>query len=327
MTSRRRLVLSMAALVVVPRAVCAQKAGRQLRIATLEDGAPEARDAAWQTFLGRMRALGYDERSQFVLQRHHGSETADQLRERAREIVASKPDIIIAPTTGTARIAMQATSAIPIIFVGTADPVGSGLVASLARPGGNVTGLSNSSGELGAKWLELVLELAPGMRRIAFLTDTRNPGSILVFRRTEKAAAARGVSLRMLAAVPRAELEKSFQAMAAERTEGFIVSFTSTVLVHRDEIVRFAASRRIPAVYGRREYVDAGGLASYGADVTLLYTRLADFVHRIADGAKPANLPVEQPNILRLVLNRKTAADLGLTIPPATFLRADAVID
>ena len=250
-----------------------------------------------------------------------------QLRERAKDIVASKPDILIAASTGATQAAMQATTSIPILFIGASDPVGSGLVTSLAQPGGNVTGLANSATELGAKWLELALELGPGMRRIGLLTDTRNPGSVLVFRRTEKEARARGVSMQMFGALPRAELEKSFQAMVAARTDGLIVTFASTLLVHREPIVRFAAERKMPAVYGRREYVDAGGLASYGIDINLLYARAADYIHRIAGGAKPAALPVEQPDIFRLTLNRKTARELGLTISAGTLQRADAVLE
>ena len=317
----------MAALAVAPTAAHAQKGRPTLRIATLEDGSLEARRLAWQTFQKRMRALGYEEGSRFVLQRYYGGDTPEQLRERAKDIVASNPDILIAASTGAALAAMQATSSIPILFLGASDPVGSGLVASLAQPGGNVTGLANSAAELGAKWLELALELAPRMRRIGLVTDTRNPGSVLVFRRTEKEAKARGVSLQMFGALPRAELEKSFQAMVAARTDGLIVTFASTLLVHREAIVRFAAERKMPAVYGRREYVDAGGLASYGIDVDLIYVRAADYVHRIAGGAKPATLPVEQPDIFRLTLNRKTARELGLTISAGTLQRADAVIE
>jgi len=317
----------MAALAVAPTAAHAQKGRPTLRIATLEDGSLEARRLAWQTFQKRMRALGYEEGSRFVLQRYYGGDTPEQLRERAKDIVASNPDILIAASTGAAQAAMQATSSIPILFLGASDPVGSGLVASLAQPGGNVTGLANSAAELGAKWLELALELAPRMRRIGLVTDTRNPGSVLVFRRTEKEAKARGVSLQMFGALPRAELEKSFQAMVAARTDGLIVTFASTLLVHREAIVRFAAERKMPAVYGRREYVDAGGLASYGIDVDLIYVRAADYVHRIAGGAKPATLPVEQPDIFRLTLNRKTARELGLTISAGTLQRADAVIE
>ena len=326
-TLRRRLMLSMAALAVAPTAAHAQKGRPTLRIATLEDGSLEARRLAWQTFQKRMRALGYEEGSRFVLQRYYGGDTPEQLRERAKDIVASNPDILIAASTGAAQAAMQATSSIPILFLGASDPVGSGLVASLAQPGGNVTGLANSAAELGAKWLELALELAPRMRRIGLVTDTRNPGSVLVFRRTEKEAKARGVSLQMFGALPRAELEKSFQAMVAARTDGLIVTFASTLLVHREAIVRFAAERKMPAVYGRREYVDAGGLASYGIDVNLIYVRAADYVHRIAGGEKPATLPVEQPDIFRLTLNRKTARELGLTISAGTLQRADAVIE
>lgn len=274
-----------------------------------------------------MQELGYAEGKSFVIERRYARGATEQLPALAKELVASKPDVIVAPSTSAARAAMRATTSIPIVFIGPADPVASGLVASLARPGGNVTGTSAISTEMSAKWIELLLELAPGAKRLGFLTDTSNPGSVLLFRSTEEQAQALNVTVQLLNGRQRSELEKSFESIVHQRIEGLIVSVTAVLVDHRDQIVQFAARQRLPVLYARRDYMDAGGLVFYGVDLGVIYSRAADYVHRIAQGARPADLPVERPTVIRLVLNRKTARELGLTVPPTVLVRADELIE
>ena len=215
----------------------------------------------------------------------------------------------------------------PIVIAGLADPVGAGLVASLARPGGNATGLSIITTDIGAKWMELLREIAPGAKRIAFLTDASNKGAQLVFARLEEHARRIDVTVRLFDGRQREALAQSFDAIARERFDGLVVSATAVLLEHRDRIVRFAAHARLPAIYARREYADAGGLLSYGSAIPVIYSRAAEYVHRIAQGAKPSELPVEQPNVVRRLTNLKTARALGVNVPQTILLRSDEVLE
>jgi len=222
---------------------------------------------------------------------------------------------------------MKATLSIPIVFGGAGDPVGEGLVASLAHPGGNVTGTANLATEIGGKQLELLRELAPDATRLAYLTDASNKSTVSVFRLIEGHARAKNMAIQMLDGRRRSELERSFETMKLKRVQALMVGAAGPLLEHRDQIVQFAARAKLPTIYARREYVDAGGLLSYGADLQLLYRRVADQAHRILQGAKPAGVPVERSSNLRMVLNLKTAHTLGIKIPESVRSRVDEVVE
>jgi putative ABC transport system substrate-binding protein len=234
--------------------------------------------------------------------------------------------VIVAVSTPAAVAAKNATSTIPIVFVGPADPVASGLVPNLARPGGNVTGFSPMQAEIGAKWIEILRAFAPKLKRAAYLTDTGNPGEMRVFEMLRERAAAMGATVTVYDAVQPGALDRAFGAIVRDRNEGLAVALTAAMLPHRDRIVAFAADRKLPAVYARREYADAGGIVSYGADSTPLYAKTAEYVHRIATGTRPGDLPVERPMAVRTVVNRRAARAQGIALPPSILALADETI-
>lgn len=324
---KRRPFLLAAPALLVALGVQAQPAKRVYRIAILDDGIESARAERWKLLHNRLRELGLVEGKDVVYEARYARGANERLPALAAELVALKPDIIVTPTTPPTIAAMKATSSIPIVFLGSGDPVGSGLVASLARPGGNVTGISTNSPQISGKQLEMLREMSPTAIRLAYLADLSNTVSVTVFRRLEEHARAINVSIRLLDGRQRIELERSFETIKRERLQGFIVSTTAVLMEHRDQIVQFAARERLPVVYGQREYVEAGGLLSYSVDLEFAFLRSADYVHRILNGAKPADLPVEQSSNIRMVLNLKTARALGIAIPPSMRLRADEVIE
>ncbi|MEW6687795.1 MAG: ABC transporter substrate-binding protein [Pseudomonadota bacterium] len=309
------------------RSAGAQPASGVLAIAILDDASEDARPELWKVFSKRLAELGYVEGKNLRVDKRYAGGVSERLGTLAAEAVARGPAVIVVAGTPSALAARRATGTIPIVIAGLADPVGVGLVASLARPGGNVTGLSIVTGDAGPKWLDLLREIAPAARRIAFLTDASNKGAQLVYARLEEHARRLNVAARLFDGREQAALEQSLDAIARERFGGLIVSATAVLLKHRDRIVRFAAQARIPALYGRRDYADAGGLLSYAAEFPVIYARAADYVDRIARGAKPSELPVEQPNIVRMVTNLKAARALGINVPQSILLRSDEVIE
>jgi putative ABC transport system substrate-binding protein len=324
---RRTFVALGGTVLAAPRALLAQPAKRVYRIAILDDAVESARAELWRGFRKRLADLGLVEGRDVTYEVRYARGASERLPALAAELVALKPDVIVTSSTPPTSALMKATSSIPIIVTNAGDPVGSGLVASLARPGGNVTGISINTPETGGKHLELLRALSPAGVRFAFLIDSSNKASMETFRQIEGHARAMNVTIRMLDARQRVDLERSFETFKRERLQGFIVATTGVLLEHRDQIVQFAAREKLPAVYPRREYVDAGGLLSYSVDLRFGYLRGADYVHRVLQGAKPANLPVEQSSNLRMVLNLKTARALGIRIPDSVRLRADEVIE
>ena len=254
----------------------------------------------------------------------------ERLPALAAELVALKVDVIVAPGTPAALAAKQATRTLPIVFAAAADPVTSGLVTSLARPGGNVTGLSVLAPELVGKCLEQLKQAVPGVSRVAVLWQ---PGAL--GERTEKdmlkgaevAARALGVRLQFVEARGPADFDRAFSEMTRARAGALTVCGSAMFFIERRRLVDLAAKNRLPAVYPLREYVDAGGLMAYGPNLADLFRRAATYVDRILKGAKPGDLPVEQPTKFELVINLKTAKALGLTIPPSLLPRADQVIE
>ena len=252
----------------------------------------------------------------------------DRLPEFAAELVRLKVDIIL--VTGgdqVIRAAKDATKTIPIVMIGaSADPVGAGHVESLARPGGNVTGLTALTGELGGKRLELLKEAVPKLARVAVLYDPANRNHVLELKEVQTAARPLGLTVRSWEVRAADGFERVFAALSKERPDGLYVLGGPLMRANEKRIVGFALKSRLPSVYYTREYVDAGGLMSYGANVADSYRRVAYFVDRILKGAKPADLPVEQPTKFELVINLKTAKQIGLTIPQSLLYRADKVI-
>ncbi len=282
-----------------------------------------------EAFRQGLRAQGYIEGQNIVIEYRWAEGKLDRLPELAAELVRLKVDVIYAPTTRAAVAAKAATRTTPIVFGATADPVGSGLVASLARPGGNLTGLTFLGAELVPKRLELLREVVPGTARVAVLRD---PGAHAertikaMLEETGVAARALGVQLLILEARGSNDLEPAFSAMVRERAGALLTLPSPIFSAERRRLVNLAAKHRLPAVYFDKTYVEAGGLMSYGASITDNHRRAATYVAKILRGAKPADLPVEQPTRFELVVNLKTAKTLGLTIPPSVLVRADEVI-
>ncbi|MEK6244911.1 MAG: ABC transporter substrate-binding protein [Pseudomonadota bacterium] len=314
-------------MLAAPRALLAQPAKRVYRIATLDAAVESARLQSWQRFRKRLGEFGLLEGKNVIYEARYARGDSKRLPSLAAELVALKPDIIVTASTPAASAAMKATSSIPVVFIGSGDPVGAGLVGSLARPGGNATGTSVLSTEIAGKLLELLCELSPGATQFAYLADASNKASVLAFRRLQAHARSLGVAIQMLDGRRRTALERSFGTIKRDGIQGLIVGTTALLLEHRDPIVQFAAREKLPAVYGRREYVTAGGLLSYGGDNQFAYVRGAEYVNRILHGAKPAELPVEQTSGVRMVLNLKTARALGIVVPASVRLLTDEVIE
>ena len=324
---RRAFVALAGAALAVPHSLLAQPAKRVFRIAILDDAVESARSHTWQWFRNRLRELVLKDGNDVAYEARYASGDSERLPVLAAELVALKPDVIVCAGTPASSAVLKATSSIPVIFLGSGDPVRAGLVASLARPGGNATGFSTQSPETYLKSLELLHELSPRAKRFGYLTDASSKSSVVTFRRFEESARKMKLSAQMLDGRERAALERSFATIRRERVQGLFVSAAGAVLAHRDQIVQFAAHEKLSVVYGRRDYVDAGGLLSFSADLKIAYVRGADFVHRILQGAKPADLPVEQVSNFVMVLNLKTARALGIAIPQTVRMRADEVIE
>jgi len=323
---RRDLVALSVAALAAPSVLFAQSK-RVYRIAILDDSVESARADSWKIFRDRLRKLVVADGNDLAYETRYARGAVERLPALAAELVALKPDVIVCPSTPPTIAAMKATRSIPIVFTAAGDPVGTGLVASLARPGGNVTGTTNVTTEIGIKQLELMREIAPGAVRLAYLTDGANKASLAAFRRLEERARSLKVEVLLLDCRERTALEKSLATARQARTQGLIVGSTGVLLEHRDAIVGFAAEEKLPAVYARREYVDAGGLLSYGASLELAVVRAASYVHRILKGASPASLPVEQIAEFRMVINWKTARTLGIRVPDSIRARADEAIE
>jgi putative tryptophan/tyrosine transport system substrate-binding protein len=250
----------------------------------------------------------------------------DKARTFAKELIGMTPDVIVPSSNLVTTILQQETRTIPIVFVSGGDPVGSGYVASMAQPGGNITGFANWENTIAGKWVEALHEIAPQVSRVGFILHPETPGTVEQFR-VAKAAAPSGVKLIALGVHNTAEIESAITAFAAETNGGLIVAPHATTFANRDGIVELAARYRLPAVYPFRTFAVSGGLISYGTNLMLLWREAASYVDRILKGAKPADLPAQFPTKYELVINLKTAKALGLTVPPLMLGRADDVIE
>ena len=322
---RRSFIGSLAgALLTAPLAAEAQQAGKVYRIGFLRQGQPPT---AWVEALQQgLRERGYVEGRNVVWEFRSTDGSLDQLPQLAEELVRLRVDVILASASSAAMAAKRATTSVPIVFAGVYAPVEIGLVPSLGHPGGNITGVAINAADMAGKRLQLLKEqLVPTLKRAAMLTHPPHPTNAVQLQGAEAAARTLGVQLE---AVPVRGVDDFDSALKALRgIDGLLHADTPIFTTHRARLVEAAARSRLPAIYALKAYVDAGGLVSYGADLPDLYRRAATYVDKILKGAKPADLPVEQPTKFELVINLKTAKALGLTIPPSLLQRADQVIE
>ena len=328
---RKAIFSILLAVVVLAVAIIAeaQQPKKVARVGYLSNSDPARESARAETIRAALRDLGYIEGQNIAIEYRYAEGKQDRLSELATELVRLKVDIIVVPAGAVpTRAAKNATKTIPIVMMGlSADPVELGLVKSLARPGGNVTGLTTLSRELGGKRLELLKESVPKVARVAVLYQHASPAAVLEVKEDLPVAArALGLTVRSWEVRDAGGFEKVFATLNKERPDGLYVTTGGLITANQKRIVGFALKSRLPSVYGTREFVDAGGLMSYGANIADSYRRAATYVDKILKGAKPAELPVEQPTKFELVINLKTAKEIGLEIPQRVLGRADRVI-
>jgi putative ABC transport system substrate-binding protein len=303
-----------------------QQPARVVRIGLLGPPAAQQPDPVEQAFMQALRELGWVEGRTIVVERRFADGGTDRLAAMAAELARMKLDLIIAAGQPAREAARKATATIPILTLSGSDPVREGWAQSLARPGGNVTGLTNLSGRLAVKQLELLKEAVPKVRRIAILYEHATPANVVQLKEVEAAAATLKLTARAWEVRAADEFEKLFAALNKERPDGLHVLGSPLINDNRKRIAGMALKSRLPSVYERREAVDAGGLLSYGADPTENYRRVAWYIDKVLKGAKPADLPVEQPTKFQLAINLKTAKQIGVTIPQSVLYKADRVI-
>ena len=304
----------------------AQQPAKVPRIGFLAAPFPSSYTARIEAFRQGLRELGYVEGKNIVIEYRYAEGKLDRLPTLAAELVRLRVAVIVTGGSTNTRAAKEATATIPIVMSQDGDPVANGFVASLARPGGNITGLSNLAPELSGKRLELLKEIVPRLSRVAVLGTSTNPGTAQVLKETELAARAFGVKLQYLDVLSSKDIETAFRAAGKERADAVLVLAGSIFASHRTQVVDLAEKSRLPAIYSRREDVEARGLMSYGVSQPDLDRRAATYVDKILKGAKPADLPVEQPKKFEFIINLKAAKQIGLTIPPNVLVRADKVI-
>jgi putative ABC transport system substrate-binding protein len=307
-----------------PLAADAQQPGKLYRIGMLERTSTAINAANLEGFRQGLRELGYVEGKNFVIEYRSADGRDERFSELASELIRLKVDLILTRGTPAALAAKNATGTIPVVMTGIGDPVGQGVVASLARPGGNVTGLSATTTEVYAKRVELLKELVPRAARIAALFNMSNPSIPPQWKEVETAARSLGIQPQLLDVRKPGDLGRAFDGAISQRADGLVVGLDTLTQANHRLIVDLAAKRRLPAIYASMEF--AGGLITYGVNYPELYRRAASFVDRIFRGTKPAELPVEQPTKFELVVNMKTAKALGLTVPPSLLLRAHRVL-
>jgi putative tryptophan/tyrosine transport system substrate-binding protein len=297
------------------------------RIGVLFSGAPTTSSHAVAAFEQGIRERGYEEGRTVVIERRFGEAKVERMAEIAAELVRSNVDVIVASTDAGIAAVKQRTHTIPIVMVNSTDPVGTGFVASLARPGGNVTGLSTLSPDLSAKRLELLKEAVPALTRVAIIWNPDIRGAVLDHKETEAASRSLHLQLQSIEVRRADDLDRAFSTMKTGRVQGLIVPVVNPLaFANRVEIARLAQQNRVPSIFGGREFAVAGGLMAYGPSIADGWRRAATYVDKILKGAKPGDLPVEQPTTFELVINLKTARSIGIAIPPSLVRRADHLI-
>jgi putative ABC transport system substrate-binding protein len=321
---RRKFISLLGGAAAWPLAARAQQGGKRYTVGIFSAGGEPSPNRA---FFDALRELGWVEGRNVVFEHRYAENRIEQLPELAAELVRLKVDVIAAAGTLAPLAAKRATATIPIVMTAAGDPLASGLVASLAQPGGNVTGMSLMAPDLGGKRLELMKEVLPRLSRVAVLWNATNLYSALVFKETQAAGRTLGIEVRSVEVRGPNDFDGAFEAATRLRADALITVEDPLTVGHRTRIAEFAAERQLPSVHGVREFAAAGGLISYGANLADLFRRAAYYVDKILKGAKPADLPVQQPTKFEMVINLKTAKALGLEIPPTVIARADEVIE
>lgn len=322
---KRRGFLAATVSVLVPTVVRAQPAASPRRIAILDPGDRALRAESWQILEARLRELGYVEGRNFAIDRRWADGVDARLPQLAQELLAGKPEVVLVTTTPATQALMRLTDKVPIVMTGTADPVATGLVASLARPGGNVTGVSVQLADVAKKRLDLMREMLPRAKRFGLLGSATNAGTQSVLTQLRAAAAEQGLDVRLLEAADPQGIARAFDRLAAESIDAMLV--TQVMIQHKSQVVELAARYRMPAGYVDAQFLDAGGLLVFGPDRHGPYRHAAEYVHRILQGANPADMPVMQPTEFWLGVNLRTAQALGIRVPQSILLRANRVIE
>jgi putative tryptophan/tyrosine transport system substrate-binding protein len=304
----------------------AQQPTKIPRIGYLSATSPSANLARIEAFRQGLRELGYVEGKNIVIEWRYAEGKLDHVRELAAELVRLKVDVIVTAGPASTRPAKEATLTTPIVMAQVNDPVGNGFVASLARPGGNITGLATLAPEISGKQLELLKEIVPRISRVAVLGNSTEPGNAQALREVELAAGTFGVQLQHLDVLGPKDIETAFRAATKGRADALLVLASPVLNDQRTHIADLALKSRLPAIYPQTEYMEAGGLMYYGASTSDLFRRAATYVDKILKGVKPADLPVEQPKKFEFIINLKAAKQIGLRIPPNVLARADKVI-
>jgi putative ABC transport system substrate-binding protein len=326
MRRREFIALISGAAVGWPLAARAQTS-RRLGILTLAGEQSGKIRGLLEAFVQGLKEYGWIEGQNVSFEYRFAEGKVDALTKFAAELVQLRVDVILADGTSSTKAAKNATRTIPIVMAASVDPVGSGFVANLSRPGGNITGLSSLAPELAGKRLQLLSEIVPGLARVAVLANPSSPATTLLLEQTQKAAQRLGVSLHVVEASTPDNLESAFAAIAAARAGALLVMQDAMFFNHHPPIVAFAAASRLPALFAEKQVVESGGLMAYGTSIPASFRRAAAYVDKLFRGANPADLPVEAPTTFEFTINLKTANALGLTIPPVLLATADEVIE
>ena len=324
----RKLMLALSAalgacLIAALPAAEAQEPGKVFRVGSFS---PAGNPALEGVFLEALRSLGYVEGNNLVFERRYADNQLDRLPSLAAELVGLKVDVIVATGTVAPLVLKKVTTTIPIVIWSAGDPVGSGIVSSLARPGGNVTGLTIDSPELAGKRLQLLKEIVPGVTHVAVIWNAANPYAAVVYKETQQAARSLAIEIKSVEVRSPSDFDGALGAVIKDNSGGLVVVEDPLTFSEMTRIVNFATTHRLPVMYGMKEFVSAGGLIAYGPSYPDLLRRAATYVDKILKGAKPGDLPIQQPTKFELAINLKTAKALSLTIPQSLLLRTDELI-
>jgi putative ABC transport system substrate-binding protein len=323
---RRDFMLLLGGMLTATRGLRAQQKAMPV-VGFLGSGSPGPSEPFVAAFRQGLGETGYAERQSVAIEYRWGEGSYDRLPVLVGDLVNRKVDVIAAGGDAAVFAAKDATSTIPIVFFNGGDPLAMGLITSLAHPGGNLTGFSTFAAELLPKRFELLYELVPQARVIALLVNPNDPNAERFVKDMEQVASAKGVKLQIAKAGTESEIDDAFASLVQLPADGLVVSPNALFVSRREQLVAQASHYAVPAIYPRRQFATAGGLISYGSSLTAVYHRMGAYVGKILNGAKPADLPVQQPSIFQLVVNLKTANALGLTVPPSILARADEVIE
>ena len=329
MNNRRKLLVALgASALAAPFGLCAQQpAGKTFRIGFLTQNSLSSVASRIESFRQGLRELGYIEGKNIAIEWRSADGNLDRVKGLAEELVRLKLDVIVSAGSTVTRAVKEATSAIPIVMAQDTDPVGSGFVASLARPGGNVTGLSTLTLDVIGKQIQLLKDVVPKLSRLAVFGNSTNPGDAPALRETVLAAGSLDLYLRYLDILDPKEIEPAFRAAIKGRAEALLVLSNPILSIQQKQVVELVVKHRLPTTYTRPEFIEAGGLMYYGTNFSDLFRRAATYVDKILKGTKPADLPVERPNKFEFIINLKTAKQIGLKIPASVLARADKVIE